>query len=56
MTVSPARVREVGCDVAIGIEHADPGQALVGQIPLPAGFTQQVARLEHRLGGVVLTA
>src|SRR5665647_55788 len=49
--LSPAGVGEVGCDVPIGIEQTDSGHGLVGQVPLSACFTQQVAGLEHRLGG-----
>jgi len=45
----------VGCDVPVWIQQTYPGHRLVGQVPLTAGFTQQVAGLEHRLVGVVLT-
>ena len=45
----------MGGDVPIGIEHLCAGRGLVGQVPLTAGFTQQVARLEHRPSGIVLT-
>src|SRR5665647_1159813 len=55
VTASHAGVGEVGCDVPIGIEQADAGHGLVGQLPLTAGFTQQVGGLEHRLSGVIPT-
>src|SRR5262245_30650481 len=48
---SPAQVPQ---DIAIGVENADLGNGGSLKLLLPAGFTQQVLRREHRRRSVVL--